>query len=153
MPLKLDIVTVERLVYSEDVDMVIAPGTDGEMAILPRHAPLLTSLTYGELRVRRGDDENSFAISGGYMEVQPDRVTVLADTAERAEEIDLERAEAARRRAEDRLAALVDEKVDFAKAEAALRRSVIRIKVAETRRRRGGRRTETPRPGINTPSE
>ena len=95
MPLKLDIVTVERLVYSQDVDMVIAPGISGEMGILPRHAPLLTALTYGELRVRRGDDESSFAISGGFMEVQPDRVTVLADTAERADEIDLERAEAA----------------------------------------------------------
>ncbi len=153
MPLKLDIVTVERLVYSEDVDMVIAPGIDGEMGILPRHAPLLTALTYGELRVRRGDDEDSFAISGGFMEVQPDRVTVLADTAERAEEIDLERAEAARRRAEERLEVMADEKVDFAKAEAALRRSMIRIKVAEARRRRGGRRAETRRPGVSTPSE
>jgi F-type H+-transporting ATPase subunit epsilon len=152
MPLKLDIVTVERLVYSQDADMVIAPGIEGEMGILPRHAPLLTALTYGELRVRRGDDEYSFAISGGFMEVQPDRVTVLADTAERAEEIDLERAEAARRRAEERLG-VTGEKVDFAKAEAALRRSLIRIKVAETRRRRGGRRTETRRPNVNTPSE
>ncbi len=152
MPLKLDIVTVERLVYSQDADMVIAPGIEGEMGILPRHAPLLTALTYGELRVRRGDDEYSFAISGGFMEVQPDRVTVLADTAERAEEIDLERAEAARRRAEERLE-VTGEQVDFAKAEAALRRSLIRIKVAEARRRRGGRRTETRRPNINTPSE
>jgi F-type H+-transporting ATPase subunit epsilon len=153
MPLKLDIVTVERLVYSQDVDMVIAPGISGEMGILPRHAPLLTALTYGELRVRRGDDESSFAISGGFMEVQPDRVTVLADTAERADEIDLERAEAARRRAEERLDVMADEKVDFAKAQAALRRSLIRIKVAEARRRRGGRQAETRRPGINTPSE
>jgi F-type H+-transporting ATPase subunit epsilon len=152
MPLRLDIVTVERLVYSEDVDIVVAPGISGEMGILPRHVPLLTALTYGELRVRRGDDEYSFAISGGFMEVQPDQVTVLADTAERAEEIDLERAEAARRRAEESLQ-MVDEQVDFAKAEAALRRSIIRIKVAEARRRRGGRRAETRRPGIDTPSE
>jgi F-type H+-transporting ATPase subunit epsilon len=153
MPLKLDIVTVERLVYSQDVDMVIAPGIDGEMGILPRHAPLLTALTYGELRVKRGDDEDSFAISGGFMEVQPDQVTVLADTAERAGEIDLERAEAARRRAEESLEVVADEKVDFAKAEAALRRSMIRIKVAEARRRRGGRRSETRRPSVNAPSE
>jgi F-type H+-transporting ATPase subunit epsilon len=153
MPLKLDIVTVERLVYSEDVDMVIAPGIDGELGILPRHAPLLTALTYGELRVKRGNEEDSLAISGGFMEVQPDRVTVLADTAERAEEIDLERAEAARRRAEERLKALADDKVDFARAEAALRRSLIRMKVAETRRRRGGRRTETQQPGVRAPSE
>lgn len=153
MPLKLDIVTVERLVYSQDVDMVIAPGIDGEMGILPHHAPLLTALTYGELRVKRGEDEDSFAISGGFMEVQPDQVTVLADTAERADEIDLERAEAARRLAEESLEAMVDEKVDFAKAEAALRRSMIRIKVAQARRRRGGRRSETRRPSVNTPSE
>jgi F-type H+-transporting ATPase subunit epsilon len=133
--------------------MVIAPGIDGEMGILPRHAPLLTALTYGELRVKRGDDEDSFAISGGFMEVQPDQVTVLADTAERAGEIDLERAEAARRRAEESLEVVADEKVDFAKAEAALRRSMIRIKVAEARRRRGGRRSETRRPSVNTPSE
>jgi F-type H+-transporting ATPase subunit epsilon len=153
MPLRLEIVTVERLVFSEDVDMVIAPGIEGELGILPRHAPLLTALTYGELRVRRGDQEQSFAISGGFMEVQPNHVTVLADTAERAEEIDLERAEAARRRAEERLKVMVDERLDFARAESALRRSLIRIKVAEARRRRGGRRTETPQPGVRAPSE
>ncbi|UCC86321.1 MAG: F0F1 ATP synthase subunit epsilon [Anaerolineales bacterium] len=153
MPLKLDIVTVERLVYSEDVDMVIAPGIEGQLGILPRHAPLLTALTYGELRVKRGGEEESFAIGGGFMEVQPDRVTVLADTAERAEEIDLERAQAARRRAEEHLERQLQNKVDFARSEAALRRSLIRIKLGEARRRRGGRRTETPKPGVRTPSE
>jgi F-type H+-transporting ATPase subunit epsilon len=153
MPFKLDIVTVERLLYSEDVDMVIAPGIDGELGILPRHAPLLTALTYGELRARRGSEEDSFAISGGFMEVQPDHVTVLADTAEYAEEIDIERAEAARRRAEEYLQAATADRVDFARAEAALRRSVVRIKVAEARRRRGGRRAETQRPGVRTPSD
>ena len=153
MPLKLDIVTVERLVYSQEVDMVIAPGIDGELGILPRHAPLLTALAYGELRAKRGSEEDSFAISGGFMEVQPDHVTVLADTAEYAEEIDMERAEAARRRAEDRLQAMADEKIDFTKAEAALRRSIIRIKVAESRRRRGGRLAETKRPGVGKPPD
>ena len=153
MPLKLDIVTVERLVYSEDVDMVIAPGIDGELGILPRHAPLLTALAYGELRAKRGSEEYSFAVSGGFMEVQPDHVTVLADTAEYAEEIDIERAEAARRRAEERLQAMADDKIDYTKAEAALRRSLVRIKVAEARRRRGGRLAETKRPGVGTPSE
>jgi F-type H+-transporting ATPase subunit epsilon len=153
MPLRLDIVTAERLVYSEDVDMVIAPGIEGELGILPRHAPLLTALTYGELRARRGGEEESFAIGGGFMEVQPNQVTVLADTAERAEEIDLERAEAARRRAEERVRDRAQEDVDFARAEAALRRSVTRIKVAEARRRRGGMRTETKRPGMRTSSE
>jgi F-type H+-transporting ATPase subunit epsilon len=153
MPLKLDIVTVEGLVYSEDVDMVIAPGIEGELGILPRHAPLLTALSYGELRAKRGPEEDSFAISGGFMEVQPDRVTVLADTAERAEDIDVERAEAARRRAEDRLRAKAQNDIDFLRAEAALRRSLMRIKVVETRRRRGGRRTEIQQPGVRSPSE
>jgi F-type H+-transporting ATPase subunit epsilon len=138
MPLRLDIVTVERLVYSEEVDMVIAPGIEGQMGILPRHAPLLTALTYGELRVKRGNEELSFAIGGGFMEVQPDQVTVLADTAERAEEIDLERAQAARRRAEERLRQRVEDRVDFTRADAAVRRAATRIKVAETRRRRAG---------------
>ena len=153
MPLKLDIVTVERLVYSQKVDMVIAPGVDGELGILPRHAPLLTALTYGELRAKRGTEEDSFAIGGGFMEVQPDHVTVLADAAEYAEEIDVERAEAARRRAEEHLQAMADDRIDYAKAEAALRRSLVRIKVAEARRRRGGRLAETKRPGVGTPSE
>jgi F-type H+-transporting ATPase subunit epsilon len=153
MLLRLDIVTVERLAYSADVAMVVAPGIEGQLGILPRHAPLLTALTYGELRVKREGQEESFAISGGFMEVQPDRVTVLADTAERAEEIDLERAEAARRRAEERLRDRRAQDVDFAQAEAALRRSLTRIKVVEARRRRGGLRTETQQPGVRTPSE
>lgn len=153
MPLRLEIVSVERLVYSEDVDMVIAPGIEGQLGILPRHAPLLTALTYGELRAKRGDEEDSFAIGGGFMEVQPYRVTVLADTVERAEEIDLERAEEARRRAEERLRARSENKVDFARADAALRRSLIRIKVVEARRRRGGLRAETTRPTVRGPSE
>ena len=142
MPLRLEIVTVERLLYSEDVDMVIAPGIEGQLGILPRHAPLLTALTYGELRAKRGSQEESFAIGGGFMEVQPDRVTVLADTAERAEEIDLQRAEAARRRAEERLLAREQNQIDFTRADSALRRSLIRIKVAESRLKRAGRRPE-----------
>jgi F-type H+-transporting ATPase subunit epsilon len=153
MSLRLEIVTVERLLYSKDVDMVIAPGIEGQLGILPRHAPLLTALTYGELRVKRDDEEEAFAISGGFMEVQPDRVVVLADTAERAEEIDLERAQAARLRAEERLRVQTQERVDFARAEAALRRSLTRIKVAEARRRRGGLRTETRQPGVRPPSD
>ena len=122
--------------------MVIAPGTEGQLGILPHHAPLLTALTCGELRVIRGDEEESFAISGGYMEVQSDRVTILANTAEHAEEIDLERVEAARRRAEARLRGHKKENVDFARAEAALRRAMTRINVTKLRRRKGGRRVE-----------
>jgi F-type H+-transporting ATPase subunit epsilon len=145
MQLRLDIVTAERVVFSGDVDIVIAPGIEGELGILPRHAPLLTALNYGTLRARWGGEETSFAIGGGFMEVQPDHVTVLADSAERAEEIDLDRAEMARRRAEDRLRATAQSREDVARAEAALRRAVVRIKAAQTRRRPGGRRTDSER--------
>ena len=136
---RLDIVTAEQLVFSEEVDVVIAPGIDGEMAILPRHAPLMTMLQPGELRVRQGSEEFSLAVTGGFLEVRPDRVTVLADAAERAEDIDSARAEEAKRRAEERLAGRITE-TDTARAEAALRRSLIRLRVAEKRRRRRAER-------------
>ena len=137
--IKLDIVTAERVVYSEEVDIVVAPGIEGELGILPHHAPLMTALKPGELRVRKGGEEFSMAISGGFLEVRPDRVIVLADTAERAEEIDTARAEEAKRRAEARLARPAPG-VDIAKAEAALRRALTRLQVVERakRRRRGG---------------
>jgi F-type H+-transporting ATPase subunit epsilon len=98
--IKCDIVTVERLVYSDEVDMVVAPGVLGTLGILPHHAPLITALEEGELRLKKGGEEERFAVSGGYMEVRPDRVIVMANTAERADEIDEARAEAARQRAE-----------------------------------------------------
>ena len=131
--LKLDIVTAERSVYSDEVDEVIAPGGLGQVTILPRHAPLLTTLVPGELRIRRGAEEIDLAVSGGFMEVLPDRVIVLADTAERAEEIDVARAEAAMQRARQLLAQR-GPTVDLARAEAALRRSQVRLKVARRRR-------------------
>ena len=133
--IRLDIVTAEQSVYSEEVDVVVAPGVEGQLGILPHHAPLMTTLQAGELRVRRGGEEFSMAISGGFLEVRPDRVIVLADAAERAEEIDLARAEEAKRRAREQLSRRTPE-VDMAQAEAALRRSLIRLKVAEKRRRR-----------------
>jgi F-type H+-transporting ATPase subunit epsilon len=145
MPIKLEIVTAERQVYSGDVDFVSAPGVMGTLGILPKHAPLLTALEAGELRALKGDDEESFAISGGFMEVRPDQVIVLADTAERAEEIDLERAEAARQRAEG----LLKERppgVDMATIEGALRRSRIRLKV-------GKRRPKRPFPSAKGPED
>ena len=142
MSLKLSIMTPERCVYVEDVNMVIVPGIEGQLGILPHHAPLLTALTHGELRVKRGDEEESFDISGGSMEVQRDRVTVLANTAEHVE-IDVERAAAARRRAEARLHERTTlEEVDFARAEAALCREMARINVTKLRRRKGSRRAE-----------
>jgi F-type H+-transporting ATPase subunit epsilon len=134
--LKLDIVTAERIVYSEEVDAVIAPGVEGQLGILPHHAPLMTILQAGELVVRRGNQEDSMAISGGFLEVRPDRVIVLADSAERAEEIDVARAEAARKRAEERLRDRQAEGLDETRAEAALRRAIARISVAEKVKRR-----------------
>ena len=98
--MKLDIVTAERAVYSEDVEAVIAPGVEGQLGILPHHAPLMTTLQPGELIVKKGGEEVRLVITGGFLEVRPDRVVVLADAAERAEEIDVSRAEEARRRAE-----------------------------------------------------
>ena len=137
--IKLDIVTAEQAIYSGDVDMVIAPGVQGQLGILPHHAPLMTTLQAGELHVRKGEEELNLAITGGFLEVRPDRVVVLADAAERAEEIDVARAEEARRRAEQLLAVGRGVGLDEALAEAALRRALIRLKVAEKvqRRRRG----------------
>jgi len=134
--LKLDIVTAERVVYSEDVDIVIAPGVEGQLGILPHHAPLMTILQAGELVVRKGGQEESLAISGGFLEVRPDRVIVLADSAERAAEIDVARAEAARKRAEERLRGMKPGTIDETRAEAALRRAIARISVADKMKRR-----------------
>ncbi len=133
--LKLEIVTAERMVYSDDVNVVVSPGTEGELAILPHHAPLLTALQPGELRIRKDGEEIYLAISGGFLEVRPDKVIVLADAAERSEEIDLARAEEAKRRAEERLKTHVPD-MDMARGEASLRRSLIRLKVAERRRKK-----------------
>jgi F-type H+-transporting ATPase subunit epsilon len=133
--LKLDIVTAERVVYSEEVDIIIAPGMEGQLGILPHHAPLMTILQAGELVVRRGGQEDILAISGGFLEVRPDRVIILADSAERAEEIDMERAEAAKKRAEERLKEKPTE-VDMNRVEASLRRAIARLNVADKMKRR-----------------
>lgn len=133
--IKLDVVTAEGVVFSDDVDLVVAPGSEGQLGILPHHTPLMAILQPGELRVKKGGEDIALAVSGGFIEVRPDRVIVLADTAERAEEIDRERAEEAKRRAEERLAHPVPG-IDTARAEAALRRSIARLRVAEKKRRR-----------------
>jgi F-type H+-transporting ATPase subunit epsilon len=139
--IRCEVVTAERTVLDEDVDMVIAPGIEGQLGILPHHAPLMTALTFGELVIHRaGREEEFIAIGGGFMEVGPDHVTILADSAERAEEID----EDARRRAEATMAQKQREDVDLARAEASLRRSIVRLKVAKRKRRYGGR---APGPG------
>jgi F-type H+-transporting ATPase subunit epsilon len=133
MPIHLEIVTAERVVLSDDVDQVNVPTKDGRVGILPRHAPLLTVLDVGELDIIKGDVRTPFAVSGGFMEVLPNRVTILADTAERADEIDEERAEEARRRAEEQIAQRRSDQ-DLALAEAELRRALIRLKVAQLKR-------------------
>jgi len=138
MALKVDIVTAERLVYSEEgVERLIVPGVEGELGVLTLHAPLLTMIQPGVLRIVKGGDEVEMAITGGFIEVRQNRVTILADAAERAEEIDAVRAEEARRRAQRRLEERISEE-DLARAEASLARALARLKVAERRRRRRG---------------
>ncbi|MFC2069620.1 F0F1 ATP synthase subunit epsilon [Chloroflexota bacterium] len=134
-PVKLDVVTAERLVYSDEVDILIAPGIEGELGILPNHVALMTTLKAGEMKARKSENEIIWAISGGFLEVQRDRIIVLADTAERDDEIDLQRAEEAKSRAEERLKEPITA-IDASRAEAALQRSLIRLKVGQRRRRR-----------------
>lgn len=138
MPFRLEIVTAERVVMSEDVDQVNVPGISGRMGILARHEPLLTTLIPGELTIVKNNDRIPFAVSGGFMEVLPDRVTILADTAERADEIDEARAEAARRRAEELLRERRSDQ-EMLIAESQLRRAMVRLTVA--RLKRSGRRS------------
>ena len=135
--MRLEIVTAERMVYSEDVDMLVAPGIDGQLGILPNHAPLLTALQPGEIRVDKNGEENYMAVSGGFLEVLANRVTILADTAERAEEIDIERAEAAVRRSEERIVSRTSD-MDLQRAVISLRRSQARLLAARRRRPRRG---------------
>ncbi|MCX5992657.1 MAG: F0F1 ATP synthase subunit epsilon [Chloroflexi bacterium] len=135
--MKLEIVTAERQVFSGDVTAIIAEGTEGQLTVLPKHAPLITMLAPGELIVRKDGDEQYMVISGGFMEVMQDKVIVLADACERSDEIDLERATAAKQRAEERLKGLATE-IDQSRAEGALRRSIARLRVAEKRRRMPG---------------
>ena len=139
MPLHLEIVTPERLAYEDDVDIVVVPGIEGELGILPHHAPLITTLGVGELRIRKGGAEESFAIIGGFLQVRPDKVVVMAETADLASDIDLERAQRARREAERALETAANEPADLAAARASLQQALLRIRVAERRHREGPR--------------
>jgi len=139
VPLHLDIVTPERLVYSDDVDEVVCPGSEGELGILPHHAPLVSSLGVGELRLKKGGLVDTFAIAGGFLQVRPDRVVVLAETADMASEIDLQRAHEARQEAERTLEMPGTTPADLAAARAALQTALLRIRVAERRHREGPR--------------
>ena len=136
MPIRLEIVTPERAVLEDDVDMVIAPASEGYVGILPHHAPLLTTLGPGELRIKKDGVETSLAIFGGFMDVRPDRVVILTEAAENADEIDASRAEAARARAREALHAGPGG-LDEVRARASLERAMVRLRVSERRRRRG----------------
>jgi F-type H+-transporting ATPase subunit epsilon len=140
MPLLLEIVTPERLAYSDTVDAVVLPGSEGELGVLPHHAPLVSMLGVGELRIRKDGAEESFAIVGGFLQVRPDKVVVMAETADMASEIDLEKAQEARREAERALETGYHEGADLAAARAALQPALLRIRVAERRHREGPRR-------------
>jgi F-type H+-transporting ATPase subunit epsilon len=143
MPLKCEIITQERLVFSEDVDIVMVRGIEGEMAILPRHAPLITPLAFGEVKIRREGREESFAVGGGVLQVAHNQVRILAESAEQADEIDVARAEEARRRAEKLMAeGAPEDPAAMAALEDAIRRADLRVKVGARRRNRPG----LPRP-------
>lgn len=145
MPLHVEIVAAERSVFSETVDEVLATTPLGQVGILPRHAPLLTLLVPGELRLKRGTAETVMSISGGFLEVNKNQVVILADAAERADDIDLARAEEARQRALARLAARSPD-VDYERAQIALQRAVGRLHVAgRVRRSRGVGQPTLPR--------
>jgi F-type H+-transporting ATPase subunit epsilon len=131
---KLEIVTAEKMVFSDEVSALIAWGVEGQLGILPHHAPLMTMLQPGDLMIRKDKEEEYLAISGGFLEVRPDKVIILADACERVDEIDIARAEEAKKRAQETLK-VAPLTVDAAVAEAALRRSIARLKVAERKRR------------------
>ena len=141
MPIKLEIVTPERLVFDETVDGVTLPGSEGELGVLPNHAPLVSTLGVGELRIRSGGSEDWFAIVGGFVQVLPDKVVVMAETADLSSEIDLEKAQAARRDAEQALESGYHEGMDLSAARAALQAALLRERVAQRRHREGRRRS------------
>ena len=144
--MRLEIITAERVLFEDEVDVVVAPGIEGELGVLPRHAPLMTMLQPGELRYRTGAEESYLTVTGGYMEVTGNRVTVLADAAERVEEIDEARAMEAVRRAQERIAQRTEE-IDLERALSALHRAQVRVQaVTRHRRRRDQMGTGAPTP-------
>jgi F-type H+-transporting ATPase subunit epsilon len=131
----LEVVTPDRALIREEVDEIVLPGSEGYLGVLPGHTPLLTTLKVGEMWYRSGSDKRYMAIAGGFVEILPDRVTVLAQIAERAEDIDIRRAEAAKQRAEERLAKTSSD-IDFERARIAMMKSLIRLQVASRARTR-----------------
>ncbi len=137
MPMMLEIITAERQVYSDEVDMVIAPGVDGQLGILPKHAPLMTILKPGELTIRKDGQDTYVAVSGGFMEVLGNRVSVLADACERSDEIDEERAQQAMQQAQERLANRGSD-MELEQAMASIQRAQTRLNLVRRRRPRTG---------------
>ena len=144
--LHVEVVTAERELYNGEANLVSAPGSEGRLGILPRHAALLTTLAPGDLRIELNGAEEPLFVSGGFLEVSDNNVTVLADTAEHVEEIDQARAEEARRRAQERLAQ-TQSNVERAELQGALERAMARLRVADLARRRSRSRIETPPSG------
>ena len=147
MPMMLEIITAERQVYFDEVDMVIAPGVDGQLGILPKHAPLMTMLKPGELTIRKGGEDTYVAVTGGFMEVLGNRVSVLADACERSDEIDEERAQQAMQQAQERLANRGSD-MELERATASVQRAQTRLNLVRRRRPRTGQ----PPPGTGAPS-
>ena len=145
MPIRCEIVTQDRTVFQGLADMVLLPGTDGEMGILPHHAPLLTTLKYGIIKVRSQGHEIFFTVAGGIAEVQPDIITILADAAENVEDIDISRAQAARKRAEESLAKGIPAGSDnYLLIEAALRKSDLRLDAVRRYRHGSAKQSRLP---------
>ena len=136
-PMRLDVITAEREVLSDEVDLVVAPGSEGELGILPSHSPLMCTLKEGELTIRKGDEDTYLAVTGGFLEVMDNVVTVLADACERSDEINEERAQEAFRRAQQRIDSGTSD-IDLEQAMASMRRAQLRIRVARRRRGREG---------------
>ena len=139
--MQFEIVTAEGVLYSDEVDGIVAPGADGELGVLPNHASLLTVLKPGELRIMKGSEETDIVVTGGFLEVLGNKVTVLADAAERSEEIDITRAEEAVARAQERVASRASD-MDLERALASIRRGEARLQVARSQRTRRPSRRE-----------
>ncbi|MGQ9535089.1 MAG: F0F1 ATP synthase subunit epsilon, partial [bacterium] len=135
MKFHLEIVTPERLVYAQDVDVLTVPTIQGEISILAKHVPLVSIISPGEIKIKNDNEIEYMAISGGFVQVLPNKVIILADTAERAEEIDIERAEQARQRAQKLMEEKRGDKISHAEAMAAFQRALIRIKVGQRKRK------------------
>jgi F-type H+-transporting ATPase subunit epsilon len=136
MPIHVEITSQDRSVFSGEADIVVVPGTLGEMGILPHHSPLLSTLKFGLIKVRYKGEEKVFTVAGGIVEVQPDQVTILADSAENIEEIDIERAESAKQRAEELLQKVIPQDTDtYLTLQSALRRSNLRLETVRKYRK------------------